>query len=586
MSDHPDEATAMLPPDTLKPRLQAALGADFVVEQQLGEGGFAHVFAVTDRKLSRRIAVKVLRPEFTGSRQSVQRFIREAESAAKLNHPNILQIFFVGEGEGLVFFGMPMVDGETLDALLRRQGQLPEEEVARIGFEVADALSDAHGHQLVHRDIKPQNIMLQGPKRRVLVADFGIAKAAAGSGEKLTGTGMIIGSPHYMSPEQAGGEATVDHRSDLYSLGVVLWEMLAGEVPFDGPSTQGILIQHITKPMPAVRTKRQNVSASLAKIVARCTEKKPEDRYQSAAELAQALRETERAGAPASRSSVSLPRLSRSVMAGAATLVILLGAVALWKGRELARSPSGASDIHGAPRSADALVAVLPFEVLTSSDAVQFSRTAAQLLTDALVNTNHVPTIDGHELMGHWTSEQWRVDAPLERKAGFAFEHRANQMVIGNAVEAGNQLRLSVDVYDTHDTTHLRQIGRAEETGPKDSLFAMMERLAATVAGKLCSEPGFNPDNRCFDVPPAAVDTVAVSFTPRRGPSPTPPSYFVRVTKGGRVSDTRVRTPSSADTVTALGLAAVREARYRGAKRGEADVEAWTTVQVEVRRAQ
>ncbi|MDP3773868.1 MAG: serine/threonine-protein kinase [Gemmatimonadales bacterium] len=585
MSDHPDEATAMLPADTLKPRLQAALGADFVVEQQVGEGGFAHVFAVTDRKLSRRIAVKVLRPEFTGSRQSVQRFIREAESAAKLNHPNILQIFFVGEGEGLVFFGMPMVDGETLDALLRRQGQLPEEEVARIGFEVADALSDAHGHQLVHRDIKPQNIMLQGPKRRVLVADFGIAKAAAGSGEKLTGTGMIIGSPHYMSPEQAGGEATVDHRSDLYSLGVVLWEMLAGEVPFDGPSTQGILIQHITKPMPAVRTKRQNVSASLAKIVARCTEKKPEDRYQTAAELAQALRETGGTDAQTRRRAAGFSP-GPAVIGAVVLLLFVMGGFALWMGGALGGGNAAAHGVHGAPRSADAMVAVLPFEALTSSDAVQFSRTAAQLLTDALVNTNHVPAADGHELMGHWTSEQWRVDAPLERKAGFAFEHRANQMVIGNAVEAGNQLRLSVDVYDTHDTSRVTQIARAEETGPKDSLFAMMERLAATVAGKLCSEPGYNPDNRCFDVPPAAVDTVTVSFTPRRGRSPTPPSYFVRVTKGGRVSDTRVRTPSSADTVTALGLAAVREARYRGAKRGEADVEAWTTVQVEVRRAQ
>ncbi|MDO8667190.1 MAG: hypothetical protein Q7J79_11295, partial [Gemmatimonadales bacterium] len=276
----------------------------------------------------------------------------------------------------------------------------------------------------------------------------------------------------------------------------------------------------------------------------------------------------------------------KTVLAAAAVLVLAAAGWALWRSglRAAGRGGSG-HDVHGAPRSADAMVAVLPFEALTSSDAVQFSRTAAQLLTDALVNTNHVPTIDGHELMGHWTSEQWRVDAPLERKAGFAFDHRANQMVIGNAVEAGNQLRLSVDVYDTHDPSRVTQIARAEETGPKDSLFAMMERLAATVAGKLCSVPGFNPDNRCFDVPPAAVDTVAVSFTPRRGPSPTPPSYFVRVTKGGRVSDTRVRTPSSADTVTALGLAAVREARYRGAKRGEADVEAWTTVQVAVRGA-
>lgn len=578
-------ATAMIPADTLKPTLQGALGGDYVVEHELGEGGFAHVFAVTDRKLSRRIAVKVLRPEFTGSRQSVQRFIREAESAAKLNHPNILPIFFVGEGRGLVYFGMPLVEGETLDALLRRQGQLPEEDVARLGSETAEALSEAHAHGLVHRDVKPQNIMLQGPKRRVLVADFGIAKAAAGSGEKLTGTGMIIGSPHYMSPEQAAGEAGVDHRSDIYSLGVVLWEMLAGEVPFDGPSTQGILIQHITKPMPPVRTKRPNVSAGLAKIVARCTEKKPDDRYQNAAELAQALRETERASGPAGQRATTGRRISARLVTGAAALVLVLGVVALWRGGAFGDG-TGEHSGHGAPRSADVKLAVLPFEALTSTDATQFSRTVAQLLTDALADRNRVPTADGRELAGHWTSEQWRVDAPLERKAGFAYEHGANQMVIGSAVEAGRQLRLTVDVYDVHDTTRLAQIARGEETADKDSLFAMIERLAATVATKLCAVPGYNPENRCFDAPPSALDTIAVGFAPRRGGPPTAPSYFVRVTKSGRASEVRVRTPSSADTVTVLGLAAVREGRYHSAKRGEADVEAWMTLQVEVRSPQ
>ena len=276
----------------LQRRLQSALGEHFSVLHPLGEGGFAIVFAVFDRKLNRRIAVKVLRPDLTASRASKQRFVREAETVARLNHPHILPIFFVGENQGLVYFGMPLVEGETLEARLRREGRLAEPDVARIGSEIADALAEAHAHGLVHRDIKPLNVMLQGARGRVLVADFGIAKAAAGSGEgdKLTGTGIAIGSPHYMSPEQASGDEEVDQRSDVYSLGILLWQMLAGELPFAEGGSRAVIMQQVSREVPPLASVRPDVSAAMAAVVARCVQKRREDRYQNADDVANALR--------------------------------------------------------------------------------------------------------------------------------------------------------------------------------------------------------------------------------------------------------------------------------------------------------
>ena len=392
-------------------KLQAALGPNYLVEHELGEGGFAHVFAVTDRKLSRQIAVKVLRPEFTGSRGSVLRFIREAESAAKLHHPNILSIFFVGEGEGLVYFGMPLVHGETLDARLRREGQLTEEEVIRIGADIADALSEAHAQGLVHRDIKPQNVMLQGEQRRVLVADFGIAKAAAGTGERLTGTGAVIGSPHYMSPEQAAGGLEVDGRSDIYSLGIVLWEMLAGEVPFDGPTTQGILIQHLTKAMPALRTRRPNVSTQLDRIVGRCTEKKPTDRYQTAAELAAALKARGTAAALAAMEQRRRFPVAR-VGAGAAALVVLLGGGWLLS-RSFRPRPAAAGQHAAAPPAAGrpaprpAAPAQPPRTVQVAPSQVTLKMGATHKLTALAYDTDGNVILSGVHY--HWTSNNAKV---------------------------------------------------------------------------------------------------------------------------------------------------------------------------------
>ena len=564
--------TALLEPDVLGTRLQAALGADFLVEHELGEGGFAHVFAVTDRKLSRRIAVKVLRPEFTGSRASVQRFIREAESAAQLSHPNILPIFFVGEGQGLVYFGMPLVEGETLDARLRREGQFPEAEVVRIGAEIADALAEAHARGLVHRDIKPQNVMLQGPKRRVLVADFGIAKAASGTGEKLTGTGVIIGSPHYMSPEQASGLPDVDRRSDIYSLGVVLWEMLAGEVPFDGPTSQSILVQHLTKTMPAIGTKRPGVNHALAKVVSRCTEKKPEHRFADAGEVADALRAAVGSTPAAGRGARG--RLLRAAAVAAAAVVVVAGALLV---RQASHRPAAPPAAAGAPL-ADRL-AVLPFDVMGDPDTT-LPRMTAQLLASAVQTGFELSAVEPRDLFGRWSAERLTTLAPLADLAEFAGSEGANRMAVGSAVAAGRQLRLSVTVYDTRAQTRL--VG-GEVTGDRDSLFSLTERLASQVAAVRCSEPDFNPANVCFDTPPRLLAPVSVR-APATDSAASAPAYWVRVSKTGLYSDGRVRRPSSSDSVTSAGLEALQVAGYAPARKGGKVVEAWMPVSVAVRR--
>lgn len=276
--------------NTLPGRLAKALHGAFTIEGEIGRGGMGVVYRARDDRLKRRVAIKVLPPELAFQPEIRERFTREAQTAARLSHPHIVPIYTVGEGEGLVYFVMGLVVGEPLSHRLKGHRQLPLEEVRRIMRETADALSAAHAVDIVHRDIKPDNILLEGTRGRVMVTDFGIAKALSGaSGATLTGAGVAIGTPSYMSPEQAAGERDIDGRSDIYSLGICAYQMVTGKVPFKAPNVAGILMKQITEPAPLVTGSRQDVPEDLAMAIARCLEKDPQNRWPTAESLQRAL---------------------------------------------------------------------------------------------------------------------------------------------------------------------------------------------------------------------------------------------------------------------------------------------------------
>ncbi|MBI4502488.1 MAG: protein kinase [Gemmatimonadetes bacterium] len=273
---------------SLASRLADVLQSSYTIESEIGRGGMGVVYSARDLKLNRRVAIKLLPPDLAFRDEIRTRFLREAQTAARLSHPHIVPIHTVGDEGGLVYFVMGYVDGESVAARLRRRGRLPAEEVRRIMKETADALGLAHAMGIIHRDVKPDNILLEGTRGRVMVTDFGIAKALSDAGT-LTGTGVAIGTPSYMSPEQAAGEREIDARSDLYSLGIVAYEMLIGELPFHAPTVPGILMKHIAEPTPDILQRRPDAPEDLAATIQRCLEKDPEDRWPTADALRRAL---------------------------------------------------------------------------------------------------------------------------------------------------------------------------------------------------------------------------------------------------------------------------------------------------------
>jgi serine/threonine protein kinase/Tol biopolymer transport system component len=318
--------------DTLD-RLTAALADRYRIERELGQGGMATVYLGHDLRHGRDVAIKVLHPDL-GAALGGERFLTEIRTTARLQHPHILPLLDSGAADTFLYYVMPYVRGETLRTRLERERQLPLEDALRIAREVADALGAAHALGIIHRDIKPENILLQGG--HALVADFGIALAVQqAAGQRMTQTGLSLGTPQYMSPEQAMGEKTLDARSDLYALGAVTYEMLVGEPPFTGPTVQTIVAKVLTERPTAPRALRDTVPAGVEQAVLKALAKLPADRFATAEKFAEALTRTDAVTLTEPVRPVAARR-SLARIAGALGVLLLTAAIAWWLGRRSA----------------------------------------------------------------------------------------------------------------------------------------------------------------------------------------------------------------------------------------------------------
>ncbi len=371
-------------------RLQRALHGRYAVEHELGRGGMATVFLGHDLRLQRRVAIKVFE-EDGGLIAAGERFLREIRIAAQLQHPNILPVHDSGEGEGLVYYIMPYVAGGSLRERLEREGPLPVADAVRIGREVAEALDHAHRAGIVHRDIKPDNIMLADGV--AVVADFGIARALEQGGGKVTETGLAIGTPTYMSPEQAAASPQVDGRTDLYALGCVVYEMLAGSPPFGGPTAQVVMARHATDAPPPLQTVR-TVPPGLETTIRKALAKLPGDRWASGKAMAEALTPRE---APNTVTGM-VARSPRIPLVAAAVVILVVVAAFMAKGNPRKPLP----DIELSAADSVPRIGILPFVLIGDSAQAHYALGLTEALITALVKVGgvHVPSQGGFEGRG------------------------------------------------------------------------------------------------------------------------------------------------------------------------------------------
>ncbi len=418
-------------PDVLT-GLQRPLADRYRFEREVGHGGMATVYLAQDLKHRRPVAVKVLHPHLAAN-VGAERFLREIEIAAGLNHPHVLTLIDSGSADGLLYYVMPFVEGESLRGRLAREGRLPVGEAVELTRKVAGALAYAHGRGVVHRDVKPENVMLH--EGEPMVTDFGIAKALSGGSESLTQTGMSLGTPAYMSPEQASGEHDIDGRSDIYSLGCMLYEMLVGEPPFTGPTAQAIIVKRFTETVRSVRGLRPEVPEEVDRALLRALARVPGERFAAAAEFAQAL---------------ATAIGTRTPSDGAPTVVTAQ---------------------HRAARS----IAVLPFaDMSPAKDQDYFCEGIAEEIINALTK------IDALQVASRSSAFAFKGKNQDIRQVGEQLS--VATVMEGSVRKAGNRLRITAQLIKVADGYHLWSERYDREL---EDVFAVQDEIAANIVKAL-----------------------------------------------------------------------------------------------------
>jgi len=440
-------------------RLRDGLAGRYEIEREIGRGGMATVYRARDIHHDRPVALKVLHPELAES-LGAERFQREIRVAASLQHPHILTVYDSGSVDGYLWFTMPFVEGEALRDRLSRERQLPVADAVRIAREVALALDYAHRHGVIHRDIKPENILLIDGQ--AIVADFGIARALGGANENLTSTGTVIGTPAYMSPEQAAGDKAIDGRTDIYSLGSVLYEMLAGEPPFSGPTAQALIARAMTESPRPLHTVRSTISRQLSGAVEEAMAKAPADRPATAADFARLLEST--ATMPVAAAVASPRRLSWWAAVGVAVAIVGVvgGALGvLW------------SRTH-AVTTGDRKIAVLPFENAGSADDEYF----ADGMTDEV--RSRLSKIHGLRVTARASSSQYRRSKKTPREIGRELEVRylVQGTVRWNRVNGVSRVRVTPELIDVSNE-------ESRWSEPYDTVMSDVFAVQASIASKV-----------------------------------------------------------------------------------------------------